>query len=123
MRQIADIYAAVEEGELSRMLDYRRFGYRRIKVLRPLRMRLHITRENLAQAAVNEKAWAKLTPEQQAGWQAALPRIWAKSNPWPWAEVFVEQAIRGDNTLGKVGKPFLKALVNALGVRDPEGDR
>ncbi len=37
-RQILDIYAAGETGALSRMLDYRTFGYRRIRVLRPLRM-------------------------------------------------------------------------------------
>lgn len=37
IREIADIYAAAESGELSRMLDYRTFGYRRIRVLRPLR--------------------------------------------------------------------------------------
>lgn len=121
MRQIADIYAAVEDGELSRVLDYRRFGYRRIKVLRPLRMRLHLTRENLARLC-DEKAWARLTPEQQAGWQAALAAHVGEVQPVAWADVFVEQATRGDSALGKVGKPFLKALVNALGVRDPEGE-
>jgi type I restriction enzyme M protein len=31
-RQILDIYAAGETGTLSRMLDYRTFGYRRIRV-------------------------------------------------------------------------------------------
>ncbi|MGJ8110887.1 SAM-dependent DNA methyltransferase, partial [Klebsiella pneumoniae] len=41
-RQILDIYAACETGTLSRMLDYRTFGYRRIKVLRPLRMTLEL---------------------------------------------------------------------------------
>ncbi|MCZ8061385.1 class I SAM-dependent DNA methyltransferase [Silanimonas sp.] len=120
-RQIADLYAAAESGELSRMLDYRTFGYRRIRVLRPLRMRLHITRDNLA-TLCNEKAWAKLTPEQQSGWQMALAAHMDEEQPVAWAETFIAQAIRGDATLGKVGKPFLKALVNALGVRDPEGD-
>jgi type I restriction enzyme M protein len=120
-RQIADLYAAGESGELSRMLDYRTFGYRRIRVLRPLRMRLHITRDNLSKLW-NEKAWAKLTPEQQSGWQIALSAHLHEEQPVAWAETFIAQAIRGDATLGKVGKPFLKALVNALGVRDPEGD-
>ncbi|WP_142737056.1 HsdM family class I SAM-dependent methyltransferase, partial [Klebsiella pneumoniae] len=41
-RQILDIYAAGETGALSRMLDYRTFGYRRIRVLRPLRMTLEL---------------------------------------------------------------------------------
>lgn len=120
-RQIADLYAAAENGELSRMLEYRTFGYRRIRVLRPLRMRLHITRDNLAKLW-NEKAWAKLTPEQQSGWQMALSAHLDEEQPVAWAETFIAQATRGDSTLGKVGKTFLKALVNALGVRDPKGD-
>lgn len=41
-RQIVEVYAAAEDGAISRMLDYRRFGYRRLRVLRPLRMSLHV---------------------------------------------------------------------------------
>ena len=119
-RQIAEIYAAAETGELSRMLDYRSFGYRRIRVLRPLRMKLHLTRENLAKLR-EDKAWAKLTPDQQTGWQMALAAHLGEIQPVGWAETFVAQAMRRDATLGKVGKPFLKALINALGVRDPDG--
>lgn len=121
MRQIADMYASAEDGELSRMLDYRRFGYRRIKVQRPLRMRLHINADNLAKLP-EEKAWAKLTPEQQAGWRAALEVHLGEEQPVAWADAFVEQAASADQALGTVGKPFIKALVNALGERDADGD-
>ncbi|WP_293002425.1 N-6 DNA methylase [Nevskia sp.] len=120
-RQIADLYAAAETNELSRMLNYRSFGYRRIRVLRPLRMRLHVDRESLARLR-EDKAWAKLTPEQQSGWKMALAAHIGEVQPVDWAEAFVTEATRGDATLGKVGKPFLKALVNALGVRDPDGE-
>lgn len=120
-RQIADLYAAAETNELSRMVDYRSFGYRRIRVLRPLRMRLHVDRESLARLR-EDKAWAKLTPEQQSGWKMALAAHIGEVQPVDWAEAFVTEATRGDATLGKVGKPFLKALVNALGVRDPDGE-
>lgn len=120
-RQIADLYAAAETNELSRMLDYRSFGYRRIRVLRPLRMRLHVDRESLARLR-EDKAWAKLTPEQQSGWKMALAAHIGEVQPVDWAEAFVTEATRGDATLGKVGKPFLKALVQALGVRDPDGE-
>lgn len=120
MGQIADIYASAEDGELSRMLDHRRFGYRRIKVQRPLRMRLHINAENLAKLP-EERAWAKLTPEQQAGWRAALEAHLGEEHPVGWADAFVEQVARANPTLGKVGKPFIKALVNTLGERDPDG--
>ncbi len=120
-RQIADLYAAAETTELSRILDYRLFGYRRIRVLRPLRMCLHLTHDNLARLC-EDKVWAKLSPEQQSGWQMALAAHLGEVQPVAWAESFIARATREDASLGKVGKPFLKALVNALGVRDPEGE-
>ena len=63
--RIVEIYAAAENDALSRMLDYWALGYRRIRVLRPLRMPLHIHAESLARLKA-EKAWAKLTAAQQA---------------------------------------------------------
>lgn len=119
IRQIADLYAAAEHDEFSRLLDYRAFGYRRIRVLRPLRMRLHVTGETLARLS-EEKAWTNLTPEQQEGWRMALAAHLGEIHPLSWAETFVALAPRGDPTLGKVGKPFLKTLVQALGVRDSD---
>jgi len=61
-RQIVDLYAAAENNELSRMLDYRIFGYRHIKVLRPLRTSLHINESGLNKLK-DDKAWQKLSPE------------------------------------------------------------
>jgi type I restriction enzyme M protein len=95
LRQIADLYAAAESDELSRLLDYRTFGYRRIRVLRPLRMRLHFTREHLARLR-EDKAWAKFTSEQQAGWQMALAAHLGEVQPLEWLDVFIDQATSGD---------------------------
>jgi len=120
-RQIVDIYAAAENGELSRMLDYRRFGYRRIRVLRPLRMSLHVNAETMARL-MDGKAWARLTPESQVAWQRALEPHMDSVHPFAWAESFADEAARNDVAIGKVGKTFVKALVNAFGVRDPEGE-
>lgn len=119
--QIADLYAAAEPGELSRVLDYRTFGYRRIRVLRPLRMRLHITEEGLAKLR-EEKAWQRLTPVQQAAWGDVLAAHLGSVQPFSWAERLVADVARADAEVGKVGKTFVKALVRALGVRDPEGE-
>lgn len=121
MRQIVDVYAAAEHGELSRMLDYRRFAYRRIRVLRPLRMSLHINTETMANL-MNEKAWVKLTPVSQAAWQQALQPHMDSVHPFAWAESFADETAKKDAAIGKVGKPFVKALVNAFGLRDPEGE-
>lgn len=121
IRQIVDLYSAAESNELSRMVDYRTFGYRRIKVLRPLRMALHVNAESIEKLKL-EKAWAKLTPEQQAAWIEALQRYAGLSQAFSWAESFVAQSVQSSPAYGKVGKPFVKALVNALGERDAAGE-
>ncbi|MCI5103894.1 MAG: type I restriction-modification system subunit M [Algiphilus sp.] len=121
MRQIADIYAAAESGERSHMLDYRTFGYRRIRVLRPLRMRLHITQETLA-ALREEKAWLKLSAEQRIAWESALTPHLGSVQPFTWAEAIAAEATQANPAIGKVGKSFVKALISALGVHDPEGE-
>jgi len=120
-RQIVDIYAAAETGELSRMLDYRTFGYRRIKVLRPLRMALHIHAESLTKLQ-DDKAWAKLTAEQQAAWDVALRPHLDTTKSFSWAETFVAETADAIPAVGKVTKSFIKALVNAFGERDPESE-
>ncbi|MHB1511601.1 N-6 DNA methylase, partial [Acidiferrobacter sp.] len=121
IRQIADMYAAAENSEISRMVDYRTFGYRRIKVLRPLRMSLHINAGSLARLK-GEKAWAKLTAAQQAAWEEALQPYLGAVKPFSWAETFATEVVRSSPSVGKVSKPFIKALVNAFGERDPEGE-
>ena len=120
-RQIVDIYAAAENGELSRMLDYRTFGYRRIKVLRPLRMSLRINEDSIAKLQ-SEKAWAKFSVEQQATWEDALRAHLGAIHPFAWAETFAAEVAQASPVVGKVGKPFIKSLVNAFGERDPDGE-
>ena len=121
IRQIADIYAAGEPGELSRVLNYREFGYRRIRVLRPLRMRLHVTQETLDKLR-EEKAWGKLDPKQRAAWEKALKVHMGSVHDFSWAQEFIAATVKRTPAAGKVGKPFLKALIAAFGIRDPEGE-
>ena len=120
-RQIVDVYASAEDGEFSRMLDYRRFAYRRVRVLRPLRMSLHVNAESVAQLK-NEKPWSKLTAEQQSAWVQAIKPHLESTHAFAWADTFVQDAAGKNPTIGKVGKTFVKALINAFGIRDPEGD-
>lgn len=120
-RQIADVYAAAESGEISRMRHYRGFGYRRIKVLRPLRMRLKIDEAGLARLR-DENAWIKLKPAQQTAWQAALAPHLASTQAFAWAQEFAEQAAAENTAIGKVGKTLVNAIIKAFGVRDPGGE-
>lgn len=121
IRQITHVYAAAETSGISRLLDYRTFGYRRIKVLRPLRMRLRIDADSLDRLRA-EKAWGKLTESQQTAWEAALTPHLGQTHPFAWAETFAAEAARTSAAIGKVGKPFIKALINAFGERDPAGE-
>ena len=121
IRQIVDLYASAEDGQITKMVDYRVFGYRRIKVLRPLRMALHIKPESLEKLKL-DKAWAKLTPEQQNAWVAALNPFIGSTKPFSWAESFVTESVRSSNVFGKAGKSLFKALVSAFGERDTDGE-
>jgi len=122
IRQIADIYAAAEDGELSHMLDYRRFGYRRIRVLRPLRMALHVNAQTIAKLK-EEKAWTKLSAGQQATWETALVSQMDKVYPFTWAEGFTANVAKSNAGAGKPGTALVKAMINSFGVRDANGDQ
>lgn len=42
--------------------------------------------------------------------------------PFAWVEPFAEEAAKSDPKIGKVGKPFIKAMIESFGVMDPEGE-
>ncbi len=119
--QIVAIYAAAENNERSRMLDYRTFGYRRIRVVRPLHMALRIHSESLAKFKQG-KVWSKLTPAQQTAWEAALLPYFDTTQLFAWAETFAIETAKANPAAGKVNKSFIKALVNALGERDANSE-
>jgi len=126
IRQIADVYAAGETGEISRMVPYQTFGYRRIRVLRPLRMRINISDETLAVLKA-EKVWGKMDKESQAGWLAALGTHLGCIYPYDWVEEFVAQTYAADRAAKKpaMDRPtaaFKKTLIAALGIKDPTAD-
>ncbi|MGV8058932.1 MAG: N-6 DNA methylase [Smithellaceae bacterium] len=121
IRQIAEIYAAAESNKLSHMLDYHVFGYRRIRVLRPLRMLLHIGMDGMVKLK-NEKAWDRLTTKQQAAWELALTPHYETVKSFAWAKQFATEAAKSFPDVGKINKAFIKSIVNAFGVRDVEGE-
>lgn len=122
MRAIADIHAAFEEGEHSRVYDYHNFGYRRIKVLRPLRMHLAITESGL-DALTQDKQWQKLPGDQQDTWHSVLSEHLGKTYRYGWAEEFAKatESAFATGTV-KATKPFINAMRKAFGVRDPDGE-
>ena len=103
------------------MVDYRTFGYRRIKVLRPLRMSLHFNEEGLEKLR-QDKSWGKLTLDQQSAWESLITANFDQIKPYEWAEEFMHSAKKVDPRVGNVNKTFIKAIIDNFGVRDPEGE-
>ncbi len=122
-RQILDIYAAGETGALSRMLDYRTFGYRRIKVLRPLRMTLELDKVGMERLEA-EAAWENsLTRIRHSG--AKPSPLIGQTQPYSWAETFVRNSIKSDEAKQlkvKSNKTLITALINAFGHKDPKAE-
>jgi len=117
IQAIARLYADFEPGDKVCVVDYHDFGYRRIKVQRPLRLTVRITEDTLA-ALQASKPFAKLDADEQAAWLAFLRKHSGKTYPCDWLSTLPALAKKAG--LSKVGKPLAGALQDALGVRDPQ---
>ncbi|NKY88210.1 type I restriction-modification system subunit M [Nocardia veterana] len=97
------------------------FGYRRITVERPLRLRFELTAEaldRLAEAAPVRKQYSD--PEVFRKLLAPLVgSSWGKKTD---AITALKDAVAGAGEPWPAGAPFAKAFRDALGVRDPEGE-
>jgi type I restriction enzyme M protein len=120
-RQIVASYSAFEPTKTSKIFDYEEFGYRRVKVLRPLRMKILITEKSFEQLEA-DSAWNKLADEQKEAWTSTLIAHAGREQAYDWLEPFAKAAAKKNKALGKVGKPLIKAFVGAFGVRDAEAD-
>jgi type I restriction enzyme M protein len=114
---IARLYADFQPGENIRIVDYRDFGYRRIKVQRPLRLVANISAEGI-EALQASKAFAKLNDEERARWIMLLREYQGETHPYAWFARLPERAAK--DGLPKVGRPLAAALQDAFGVRDPD---
>jgi len=121
MRQIVETYSAFEPTQDSAILDHREFGYRRVKVLRPLRMKLIVSEQGFSTLG-DDKAWKKLSDKQQEAWKSILTSHVGAEHEVSWIETLAMSATKKDDSLGKASKPLIKGFVAAFGVRDPAGD-
>jgi type I restriction enzyme M protein len=96
------------------------FGYRRITVERPLKLRFEVTEETLTAIAAS-KPIARATDVD--AFVAALRPLVGKS--WPTksdAWIDLKDAVVAAGRRWPTSAPFGKALREAVGVRDPEGE-
>jgi type I restriction enzyme M protein len=117
IRTIARFYADFEAGANIRIVNYPDFGYRRIKVQRPLRLIVKITEQALAALQAN-KPFTKLDGAEQAAWLTLLREHLGQNYPHTWLATLHAAAKKAG--LGNVGKALASALEGALGVRDPQ---
>jgi len=121
IRQIVQMYSDFAETNESRIFDARAFGYRRVKVLRPLRKKVVMSPEGLA-ALADETAWGKLSTEEQAAWTALFQADMGEAHGWHRFEAWVKNAAKRDPGVGRVNAALIKAFQKAFGVYDPELD-
>jgi len=121
IRQIVQMYSDFAQTKESRIFDARDFGYRRVKVLRPLRKKVVISPEGLA-ALGDETAWGKLSPAEQAAWTALFQADMGEAHGWHRFEAWVKNAAKRDPGLARVNAALIKAFQKAFGVRDPDLD-
>ncbi|MFF7674041.1 N-6 DNA methylase [Actinacidiphila glaucinigra] len=96
------------------------FGYQRITVERPLKLRFEVTEETLA-ALAEAKPVAKLERSEEfvAAVRTLLGSSWATKTE---AFIALKDAVVAAGLTWPSGAPFAKAIREAVGVRDPEGE-
>ncbi|MFC5027845.1 type I restriction-modification system subunit M [Streptomyces sp. DSM 41987] len=96
------------------------FGYQRITVERPLKLRFEVTEETLA-ALAEAKPVAKLERIEQfvAAVGTLLGSSWTTKSE---AFIALKDAVVAAGLTWPSGAPFAKAVRETIGVRDPEGE-
>ncbi|WNM35801.1 class I SAM-dependent DNA methyltransferase [Streptomyces sp. Li-HN-5-11] len=96
------------------------FGYQRITVERPLKLRFEVTEETLA-ALAEAKPVARLERSEEfvAAVRTLLGSSWTTKSD---AFIALKDAVVAAGLTWPSGAPFAKAVREAVGVRDPEGE-
>jgi type I restriction enzyme M protein len=109
IEEITRLYGEFQEGERVKIFPNEAFGYQRITVERPLRLRY--TGEGAVERLAASKAFAKLDEASQDKLAAAVSSL---------ADLETTDREEALSANGKLSKAEEKALLEALAVRDPE---
>jgi type I restriction enzyme M protein len=115
--EITRIYADFEESPISKIFDYTDFGYRRVKVLRPLRIDLVFDAEKL-NTFKDSKEFGKLAESDQNAVSSYIEKQFGESKDYTWFETSFLKNL----PLSKVSKALKNALISAFGVQNPDAD-
>ena len=119
--ELTRLYGAFEEGPRVKIFPNESFGFLRITVERPLRLRWEITDDTLVAVAAHKKV-AKLPTLMQ---DLLLDQLRANSGATYRTEKTAKAVVR-DALVSAIGEksppPQVSAVTNALAVRDPEAE-
>jgi type I restriction enzyme M protein len=110
IQEVTRLYSDLTEGEKVKIFSNEAFGYQRITVERPLRLRWEVTAETVERLS-ETKQWAKLTDTEQVGLRDRLTGMEGSTA--------TEKATLSKK-LGPVPKAVEKQLWDLLAVTDPE---
>ena len=138
-RETVQIDAQPESRVVSRIFENREFGFLKVTVERPLRMNFEVTEERLAQleeqsafanlAVSKKRKDAKTIAKEEAAGQAhqdairAVLRTLSPKGRYTDRSLFLEEleeAVKARKV--KLPAPVKKAILNALGERDPKAE-
>ena len=122
--EITRIYSDFQESKFSKIFANEFFGYQRITVERPLRLKWRITEESLI-ALEKSKPWKMLVKNTERnigaqdifGRNGAVGKFWETT--WESPESMVAKLL--DSLDGDIPKEVTKELVKLSGIADPEG--
>jgi type I restriction enzyme M protein len=112
IEEITRLYGAFEESDRVKIFPNQAFGYQRVTVERPLRLRY--SGEGARERLEASKAVAKLADDRREQLAAAVAALGDLST------VDRAEAVVAATANGKLSKAEEKALLEALAVRDPE---
>lgn len=123
--QIARIYADFlngesDESEVSKIFDTADFGYREIRVERPLKLNFQASEERIARLA-DEKAFQRLDEDEREEIEVVLlgmgDQLITNRDAF---EKALSKALKAEGI--KIGAPVKKAILSALSERDEDAD-
>ncbi len=107
-------------GEFSKIFATTDFGYREIRVERPLKLAFEVTAERI-EALRDSKTFIKLDEDDKDGILAALLDYLPEGKKWLDRDEFAKALDKALKQAGvKVGAPVKKAILSAIGERDDD---
>lgn len=115
--EISRIYADFEPSSVSKIFDYTDFGYRRVKVLRPLRIDIQFDNEKLA-LLKESKDFCKLSNDEQTVLLGSINALLNQSKDYAW----FEGEFLPNLAFKKISKGLKNTLITIFGVPNPDAD-